>query len=82
VIPSRRPPALVRRWEALSVGVQVAILLPASAALLWAAHVWLLDQPVGRGLGYGLFWGAIVTAAVVVASRAERARREGAPRRR
>ena len=78
----REPPALLRRWEAFHVGVQVAIVAPLSVLLLWAAHVWLMNQPVGRGLAYGIFWGALLTAAVVGASRAEAARRRAAERRR
>jgi hypothetical protein len=73
----RRPsPALVRRWEALSIRAQVAICLPVTVLALWAAHVYLLAQPLGRGFGYGVFWGVLATWAIVGASRAERARRE------
>ena len=43
--------------------------------LLWVVHVSPLTQPVGRGLAYGVFWGLLVTAAVVGASRSEKARR-------
>ena len=39
------------------MGVQVAIVGPLAILLLWAAHVFLLNQPVGRGLAYGVFWG-------------------------
>jgi hypothetical protein len=70
-----RPPTLLRRWEELHVGVQVAIVAPVAILLLWAAHVFLLNQPVWRGLGYGVFWGLLATAAIVGASRSERARR-------
>ncbi len=77
----REPPALLRRWEALHVGAQVAIAAPLSVLLLWAAHVFLMNQPVGRGLAYGVFWGALLTGAVVGASRAEAARRRAADRR-
>jgi len=72
----RPPPAIVRRWEGLSVGVQIAVVLPVAVVLLWAGHVWLLNQPVLRGFGYGVFWGVLVTAAIVGATRSERARRE------
>jgi hypothetical protein len=41
-----------------------------------------MNQPVGRGLAYGIFWGALLTGAVVGASRAEAARRRAAERRR
>lgn len=63
------------------MGVQVAIVAPLAVLLLWAAHVFLMNQPLWRGLSYGLFWGLLLTAAVVGATRSERARREaGRPR--
>jgi len=46
--------------------------------VLWAVHILLLNQPVGRGFVYGLFWAVPVTAIVVLATRTERARRIGA----
>lgn len=58
------------------MGVQVAVVAPVAIVLLWVAHVYLLNQPVWRGLTYGIFWGLLVTAAVVGASRSERARRQ------
>jgi hypothetical protein len=76
--PPRRPPSpLLRRWEELHPGVQIAIVAPLAILLLWAVHVGMLNQPAGRGFGYGVFWGLLVTAAVVGAGRAERARRLG-----
>lgn len=54
---------------------QVALLGPAAVLLLWAVHVIFLNQPVVRGLAYGVFWGLIATALIVGASRSERARR-------
>lgn len=57
------------------MGAQVAILAPVAILVLWAAHVVLMNQPLGRGLAYGVFWGLLATAAVVGASRSERARR-------
>ena len=75
------PPAWLRRWEDLHVGVQVAIVAPLAVLLLWAAHVFLLNQPVWRGLTYGVFWGILVTAAIVGATRSERARRRAGRRR-
>lgn len=74
--PRPTPPAWLRRWEDLHVGVQVAVVAPLAILLLWAAHVFLLNQPVWRGLSYGVFWGLLVTAAVVGATRSERARRD------
>jgi hypothetical protein len=76
-----RPPAWLRRWEDLHVGVQVAVVAPLAILLLWAAHVFLMNQPVWRGLSYGVFWGLLLTAAIVGATRSERARREAGRRR-
>lgn len=70
------PPAWLRRWEDLHVGVQIAVVAPLAVLLLWGAHVFLLNQPVWRGLTYGVFWGVLATAAIVGATRSERARRE------
>jgi hypothetical protein len=62
-------------WEDLHVAAQVAIAAPLAVLLLWLVHVVFLNQPVGRGLAYGVFWGLIATAIVVGASRSEKARR-------
>lgn len=69
------PPAIVRWWEELHILVQIAVVAPVAVAMLWAAHVYLMNQPLGRGLVYGVFWGLLATAAIVGASRSERARR-------
>ena len=70
-----RTPEIVKAWEDLHPGVQIAIVAPLAILLLWAAHVWLLNQPPLRGFGYGVFWGVLLTGVVVGASRSERARR-------
>lgn len=75
--PDRTPSPLLRRWEELNPGVQIALVAPLAILLLWGVHVGLLNQPALRGFGYGVFWGLLLTAAVVGASRAERARRPG-----
>lgn len=68
--------SLIRRWENLPLGVQIAIVGPASILLLWLIHVSLLNQPPLRGFSYGIFWGVLLTIALVGATRSERARRE------
>ncbi|MGI9540152.1 MAG: hypothetical protein ACR2N6_08390 [Miltoncostaeaceae bacterium] len=68
-------PAIVRWWEGLHILVQIAVVAPVAVGLLWAAHVYLMNQPLGRGLVYGVFWGLLATGAIVGASRSERARR-------
>ncbi|MEQ8839788.1 MAG: hypothetical protein RJQ03_07690 [Miltoncostaeaceae bacterium] len=75
--PSERPrPAWLTRWEDLHIVIQVLLVSPVSVALLFVVHIGLMNQPLWRGLSYGIFWGALVTAAVVGASRSERARRD------
>ena len=72
----RPPPPIVRRWEGLHVATQIAIVFPIAVVVLWGVHIWLLNQPLLRGFGYGVFWGVLATAAIVGATRSERARRE------
>ncbi len=69
------PTPLVRRWEALSARAQAAIGFPVAFALMLLIHLGPFNQPTARAVGYAVFWGAILTALLVVASRAERARR-------
>ncbi len=68
-------PGVITWWEDLHVGVQVAACFAAAVLLLWAGHVLLLNQPLGRGFLYAIFWAAPVTVIVVGATRSERARR-------
>lgn len=68
-------PSMVIRWEELHVGVQVAVAFVASTALLWLAHVLLLNQPLLRGFVYAIFWAVPATAVIVLATRTERSRR-------
>ena len=74
--PNHPPAGWRRRWEDLHVVVQVAVVLPVTVLVLWFVHVVFLNQPLGRGLSYGVFWGALATAAIVGASRSEKARRD------
>lgn len=69
------PPPLLRRWEALSARAQAAIAFPVAAVLMLLIHLGPFNQPTGRAIGYAVFWGAVLTALLVVASRAERAKR-------
>jgi len=66
---------LLRRWEALSARTQAVVAFPIAFVLMLLLHLGPFNQPVGRAIGYAVFWGAIATAALVAASRAERARR-------
>jgi hypothetical protein len=65
----------VRRWEDLSPGRQALVVLPVAVVAMLLLHLGPLNQPTGRAITYALFWGAVITVALVVASRSERARR-------
>lgn len=69
------PPPLVRRWEALSARTQAAIAFPIAAVLMFLIHIGPFNQPTGRAIAYAVFWGGVLTALLVVASRAERHKR-------
>lgn len=68
-------PSFVLWWENLHVGVQVAVAFIVALVVLWFGHVLLLNQPLGRGFVYAIFWAVPVTVVVVGATRSERARR-------
>ena len=65
----------MRRWEALSARTQAAIAFPVAAVVMFLIHIGPFNQPTGRAIGYAVFWGAVLTGLLVVASRAERAKR-------
>lgn len=65
----------MRRWEALSARAQAAIAFPVAALLMFLIHIGPFNQPLGRAIGYAVFWGGVLTALLVVASRAERHKR-------
>jgi hypothetical protein len=64
-------------WEDLSVLVQIAVVAPIAIIGISLLHIWLFvpNISIGRAISYGIFWGAMLTFAVVGATRAERARR-------
>jgi len=67
---------LLRRWESLEGGVQAAIAYPPLAVVLFLIHLGPLHQPVGRAIGYGIFWAIPATWALVTASQHERRKRD------
>ncbi len=69
-------PSLVRRWEDLPSRAQLAIALPVAIIVLFVIHVTLLNQPLWRGFGYGVFWGVLAAAVILVATRTEKAKRD------
>ena len=74
-------PPLVRRWEGLSAWTQALVAFPVAFVAMLLLHLGPFNQPALRAVGYAVFWGAIATAAIVVASRAERAKRSERERR-
>jgi hypothetical protein len=74
--PQKRP-RIVVWWEDLSVVVQIAVVAPICIIGMSLIHIWLFvpNISVGRAIGYGFFWGGMLTFALVGATRAERARR-------
>jgi hypothetical protein len=75
-VSQKQPPRLVVWWESLEGGKQAAIALPVLSVLLFFAHLGPMHQPVGRAIGYGIFWAIPATWAVVTASQHERRKRE------
>lgn len=73
--PVKPRPALLIRWEELSIGVQVVSAFVVTFIVLVIIHLELLNQPLGRSLTYGVFWAVLATAALVGGTRSERARR-------
>jgi hypothetical protein len=74
--PQKRP-RIVVWWEELGVVVQIAVVAPICIIGMSLIHIWLFvpNISIGRAIGYGIFWGAMLTFALVGATRAERARR-------
>src|SRR3981081_2758801 len=77
VASSPEPPGPLRRWEALSVPVQAAIVFPPLAIVLFLLNVGGVGQPVARSVLYGVIEAAPVTALVLVATANERRKRTG-----
>jgi hypothetical protein len=72
--PNERPP-LAERWEGLESWQHAVIAFPALAVIIAIVHLTILSQPLGRGIGYGLFWAVPATVLVVVATANERRKR-------
>lgn len=79
--PAPARSGLVQRWERLEAGQQAAIAFPTLAVVLAVIHLTLLDQPLWRGIGYGIFWAVPATVLLVVATAGEKRKRERAARR-
>lgn len=69
---------LLRRWEGLSTPVQVVVAFVVSVLFMFLLHVGPFRQPLGRALGYAAFWGVLIAGGIMVATRAEQAKRRAA----
>jgi hypothetical protein len=76
----QEPGPIARRWESLAAGVRFGIVFVISSPLLYELHIHWLNQPEGRGLFYGVFWGAVAGLLLLGATHNERLRRERANR--
>lgn len=77
----KQPPALVRRWEGLDMGVQFVIAWPVLTVIISIIHWTALNQPLWRGALYGVFWALPAAFVVAMASQNEaRKRRKAAER--
>jgi uncharacterized membrane protein len=63
-------------WEGLSPGRQAAIALPLLIAFFFFLHKVLFGVTTGLSIVYGVLYGAVLTFALVAATRNERAKRK------
>jgi len=71
-----RPGVWLGWWESRPAGTQIAIVLPVAVVAMFAFHRGLFPHlPLPLDVTYAVFWGAVLTALVVVATRSEAARR-------
>ena len=73
-IGKRLQPALIR-WEGLSGPVQLVIAFPITTVAVFLLHLAFLNLSVTRSFFYGVFWAIPATAAVVIATKTEAAKR-------
>jgi len=66
---------IMRRWEKLPGPGQFCLAFFIWFWIFWIGHVQLLNQPVGRGFMYGIFWGATFALLTLLATRSEQAKR-------
>ena len=67
---------LLLAWERLPGMVQFLLAMPVTAVLLFLLHLGPLNQPPGRALFYGVFWGVLASIAITLASQNEARKRE------
>jgi hypothetical protein len=78
-VPSgSRPPRLLAAWESLPGPAQILIAYPVLSVVFFLFHFGLLGLSPTRSLFYGVFWAVPGTAAVVIATKTEAAKRQDA----
>jgi hypothetical protein len=70
----RMQPALIR-WEALPGPLQLVVAFPVTTLAVFLLHLAFLNLSVTRSFFYGVFWAIPATAAVVIATKTEAAKR-------
>jgi len=73
-IGRRLQPTLIR-WEGLSGPAQLVIAFPVITVAVFLLHLAFLNLSVTRSFFYGVFWAIPATAAVVIATKTEAAKR-------
>lgn len=69
------PPRLLAAWESLPGPAQILVAYPVLTLVFFLFHFGLLGLSPTRSLFYGVFWAFPATAAVVVATKTEAAKR-------
>jgi hypothetical protein len=73
-IGERLQPSLIR-WEGLPGPVQLVVTFPVVTAAVFLLHLVFFNISVTRSFFYGVFWAIPATAAVLVATKTEAAKR-------
>lgn len=66
----------LRRWEALSPGIQAAIAGPVLVVVLFFVNLVPFNQPAWRSVLYGIFEGGVLTGLLLVATQTEKSKRQ------
>lgn len=69
------PPALLRRWEELTTGKQIAISAPIFLVIFFVLNQFPFNQPLARSVAYAIIEAPFFVAIAVWATHAERAKR-------
>jgi hypothetical protein len=73
-IGERLQPSLIR-WEGLSGPMQLVVTFPVVTAAVFLLHLVFFNLSLTRSAFYGVFWAIPATAAVMIATKTEAAKR-------